>query len=223
VHRSGRTGRAGQKGRSVLLVPPARAARTERLYRIAGIDARWASAPSAAAVAARRLERAEAAAMAALMAGPAATPALRAAAANLLRERDPIEVTAALLAKTMATTREPFELLAPRAAAAPPPARAKRPTAGFARFRINWGTRDGADARRILAHVCRRGEIDSKFVGAIEHEPLASTFDVAEAVADSFAQRVRRRDRRDPHLFIEREPRGARRRAGAGAGTAVTR
>jgi ATP-dependent RNA helicase DeaD len=125
----------------------------------------------------------------------------------------------------MTTTRAPFDLHAAPVAAAPAPAfaRAKRPSPGFTRFRINWGTRDGADARRVLAHVCRRGEIDSQSVGAITHEPLASTFDVADAVADSFAKRVRRRDRRDPHLFIEREQHGARHRASGRAFTASAR
>jgi len=83
-------------------------------------------------------------------------------------------------------------------AAAPPPGS----PAGFTRFRINWGFRDGADPRRILAHVCRRGGIDSKMVGAIELQTTASTFNVGNAVAAAFARRVQARDRRDPHLFI---------------------
>ncbi|MCA8953493.1 MAG: DbpA RNA binding domain-containing protein, partial [Planctomycetes bacterium] len=74
--------------------------------------------------------------------------------------------------------------------------------AGFTRFRINWGYRGGADPRRILAHVCRRGGIDSKMVGAIRMETNASTFHVGDAVAASFARRVKVRDRRDPHLVI---------------------
>jgi len=75
---------------------------------------------------------------------------------------------------------------------------------GFVKFRINWGKRDGADARRILAHVCRRGDIDSKLVGAIQLHFADSTFDVADSVAAAFARSVVRRDRRDPHLVITR-------------------
>jgi len=73
------------------------------------------------------------------------------------------------------------------------------------RFRINWGARDGADPRRILAHVCRRGEIDGRLIGAIEVLPAGSSFVVDPSVATAFAQRVRRPDRRDPHLVITRE------------------
>ena len=36
----------------------------------------------------------------------------------------------------------------------------------------------------------------------------SSTFDVADVVADEFARRSSRRDRRDPHLFIERDAQG---------------
>ncbi|MBX3464620.1 MAG: DbpA RNA binding domain-containing protein, partial [Planctomycetes bacterium] len=79
----------------------------------------------------------------------------------------------------------------------------------FTRFRINWGLRDGADPRRILAHVCRRGDIDSRLVGGIALRPDSSTFEVAEAIAGAFARRVQKRDRRDPHLFIVRDEHGA--------------
>jgi ATP-dependent RNA helicase DeaD len=89
---------------------------------------------------------------------------------------------------------------------APAPAAARNPS--FARFRINWGFRDGADARRILAHVCRRGDIDSRMVGGIDLQAGSSTFEVAEAIAGSFAKRVQKRDRRDPHLFIVPDDRG---------------
>jgi ATP-dependent RNA helicase DeaD len=84
--------------------------------------------------------------------------------------------------------------------AAAPAARPR--SSGFLRFRINWGLRDGADPRRILAHVCRRGDIDSRMVGGIAMQASSSTFEVAEAIARSFAKRVQKRDRRDPHLFI---------------------
>ncbi len=73
---------------------------------------------------------------------------------------------------------------------------------GFTRFRVNWGSRDGADARRVLAHVCRRGGLESHMVGAIAVGVGATTFEVATAAVPSFTQRVKARDRRDPHLVI---------------------
>ncbi|MEZ6038001.1 MAG: DEAD/DEAH box helicase [Planctomycetota bacterium] len=295
VHRSGRTGRAGQKGRSVVLVPKARAPRTTRLFREAGIKAEWVSAPTAASVSAKQIERAEAKVVAALETAPVHNQQLRASAATLLQERDPIDVVARLLSMTI-DGRKPFDLAptpAPASRASqswapeslvPPgaapahqadtgpagpgsaapremprrerrerPVRAEQPTGpdsddfapqapsraprtlgdkrgrpgaaaswkredeaprerggraaenGYTRFSINWGTRDGADARRILAHVCRRGGIDSGAIGSIALGVTGSTFDVADEVAGSFAQKVKVRDRRDPHLFINRD------------------
>ena len=98
-----------------------------------------------------------------------------------------------------------------REAAAPAPASAS--AQAFTRFRINWGTRDGADARRVLAHVCRRGGIESHMVGAIAVHVAGTTFEVDRVVAEEFAKRVQRPDRRDPHLVIVvDEPKHAARR-----------
>ncbi|MCU0862838.1 MAG: DEAD/DEAH box helicase [Planctomycetes bacterium] len=76
---------------------------------------------------------------------------------------------------------------------------------GFVRFRINWGTRDGAEPRRVLAHVCRRGDIDGQLIGAIEVHPSMTTFAVAAGAAQQFERRASRPDRRDPHLVIARD------------------
>ena len=228
VHRSGRTGRAGQKGRSVMLVPKMRAGKTHRMFDHVGIEPRWTWPPTAQTIAKKQLERAEADAITTLTAGMAATPEKRAVAANLLRERDPVEVVAMLLSKTMSQTRAPFDLLPPsspqenqggprlgnerRGQPGAKPSwqggereEAKQPERGFVRFRINWGARQGANPRRILAHVCRRGGVDSQAVGSIAMNPTSTTFEVAQAAADEFARRVQRRDSRDPHLVIHRE------------------
>ncbi|MBL9078165.1 MAG: DEAD/DEAH box helicase [Planctomycetes bacterium] len=228
VHRSGRTGRAGRKGRSILLATKNVEARARRLFREAGIRPQLLPVPGPDEVEACLLERATAAATAAIDAGGTPRPDRRAAAERLLQGRDPAAVVAALLAQSLTQTRAPIALAdqppaprvqPPRAEAprgqrlpperrgepgAPPSWRRERPAAeaAFARFRINWGLRDGADARRILAHVCRRGDIDSRLVGNIALAPGSSTFEVAESIAASFARRVQKRDRRDPHLFI---------------------
>ncbi len=75
----------------------------------------------------------------------------------------------------------------------------------FTRFRINWGTRDGADARRILAHVCRRGGVDGKLIGTIDVHATMTTFGVAATAAASFERRALRADHREPHLLIVRD------------------
>ena len=114
VHRSGRTGRAGQKGKSVLLVPHARAQRTTRMFRTLRLEPRWSWAPSAEVINKKQLERAEEDAMKMLTVAPPASTEKRTAAANLLRERDPIEVVATLLSKTMTKVRKPFEMMQPK-------------------------------------------------------------------------------------------------------------
>ena len=81
---------------------------------------------------------------------------------------------------------------------------------GFQRFRINWGSRDGADPRRVMAHVCRRGGVDSDAVGQIRVQFAFTTFEIAVPVAAAFERSARRPDRRDPHLVIVRDRFGGR-------------
>lgn len=70
-------------------------------------------------------------------------------------------------------------------------------------FRINWGEADGADPRRVLALVCRRGRIDGDQVGAIRVGPGGTTFEVREDVAATFLRSALRPDPRNPELFIQ--------------------
>jgi ATP-dependent RNA helicase DeaD len=76
--------------------------------------------------------------------------------------------------------------------------------AAYVRFAINWGTRKGATPQRLLAHVCRRGDIAGHQIGVITVQPFAATFEVDAGVAAAFAARARRPDPREPHLVIER-------------------
>ncbi len=75
--------------------------------------------------------------------------------------------------------------------------------AGFVPFRVTWGERHGADPRRVLALVCRRGGIQGNQVGAIRIGEVESTFEVAVPVAAEFAELVRKPDTRDPRIRIE--------------------
>jgi ATP-dependent RNA helicase DeaD len=74
---------------------------------------------------------------------------------------------------------------------------------GFVPFRINWGERHGADPRRLLAMVCRRGGIRGSEVGAIRIGTTGSTFQVAASVAEAFAGSVKKPDTRDPKIRID--------------------
>lgn len=302
VHRSGRTGRAGQKGRSIMLALKSHESKVRRMYSQVRVTPVWSFPPSPDAVFKRQMERAERNAASAI-AAHALSEGQRAVAAHLLRDRDAVDVVAALLMQAGHGPRQPFPFAnsspslptataspAPSPAPAPAPAPARpamkaaaatsaplaaaiaataierapaippEPVAhpkselliepeqtvqrrplptrgqalakpawqkkpdeqkmrledvgldepvgggepGYTRFSINWGVRDGADARRILAHVCRRGGVDSGAVGAIELRATTSLIDVTNEVATSFGSRVQARDRRDPHLKITR-------------------
>ena len=72
-------------------------------------------------------------------------------------------------------------------------------------FRVSWGEAQGADARRLLAMLCRRGGIRGTDIGAIRVGARFSVVEIAAAVASSFEQATREPDPRDPRVFIERE------------------
>jgi ATP-dependent RNA helicase DeaD len=74
--------------------------------------------------------------------------------------------------------------------------------AEFVRFRVNWGFRGGANPRRLLATLCRRGGVTNREIGSIDIGPAFSTFEVAGYAADAFFERAGRDDPRDPGLFV---------------------
>ncbi len=218
THRSGRTARAGKKGTSVVLVPPGMRERVKRMFLRAGVEANWSAAPSAADV----LRAADDRLAEGLLAGPgehAADPRLRALAERLLASMPPADLVAALLARAShAGPCPPAEITpilppSPRAERAPhtvppphPRARARDhggAAPSFLPFRINWGERHGADPRRLLALVCRRGNIRGSDVGAIRIGVTQSTFEVLSEVAAGFTRAVKKPDARDPRIRIE--------------------
>jgi ATP-dependent RNA helicase DeaD len=85
--------------------------------------------------------------------------------------------------------------------------REARPPRGDARavhFEINWGHRDGATPQRLLAMLCRRGDVSSRAIGAIDIDHNTATFEVVDHVARDFEESATRPDDRDPHLHIRR-------------------
>ena len=77
------------------------------------------------------------------------------------------------------------------------------PSLSFVPFRINWGGTQGADARRLLALVCRRGGVHSSQIGAIRIGDTSSTVEVASPAAPGFALAVKKPDQRDPRIRID--------------------
>jgi ATP-dependent RNA helicase DeaD len=88
---------------------------------------------------------------------------------------------------------------------APDGPRADKPRGGpedYVAFRISYGSRDGADPRRLLAAICRRGRIDGDQVGAIRVGADHSTFEVRKEVAGDFGRATKRPDPKNPRVRI---------------------
>jgi ATP-dependent RNA helicase DeaD len=69
-------------------------------------------------------------------------------------------------------------------------------------FHVTWGNLQGADARRLLAVICRRGGIRGADVGAIRIGPTTSTVEVRGSVAAAFATRALEPDPQEPRIRI---------------------
>jgi ATP-dependent RNA helicase DeaD len=69
-------------------------------------------------------------------------------------------------------------------------------------FRVSWGEQHGADARRLVAMLCRRGNVRGTDIGAIRVGATSSTVEVAAAVAQGFAESTREPDPRDPRVLV---------------------
>ncbi|HQY64583.1 MAG TPA: DEAD/DEAH box helicase [Polyangiaceae bacterium] len=85
----------------------------------------------------------------------------------------------------------------------------------FVGFRVTWGARHGADARRLMALSCRRGAVGGADLGAIHVGPEASVVEVNAAVADAFERAARRPDPRDPRVQFSRTEHARDTRPGA--------
>jgi ATP-dependent RNA helicase DeaD len=81
----------------------------------------------------------------------------------------------------------------------------RRPARGaeqWVPFRVSWGEVHGADARRLVAMLCRRGNIRGSDIGAIRVSNTFSSVEVAASVAEAFAQATREPDPRDPRVHV---------------------
>jgi ATP-dependent RNA helicase DeaD len=72
----------------------------------------------------------------------------------------------------------------------------------WARFRVTWGSDKGADPRRLLAVICRRGGIRGSDVGAIRIGERWSTVEVDARVARAFSDAAGAPDPREPGVVI---------------------
>jgi ATP-dependent RNA helicase DeaD len=76
---------------------------------------------------------------------------------------------------------------------------------GYTTFRVSWGGQHGADPRRMLALVCRRGDVRGNEIGAIRIERTFTLVDVADAVVEGFERKAAEPDPRDARVVIRRD------------------
>jgi ATP-dependent RNA helicase DeaD len=103
--------------------------------------------------------------------------------------------------------RRPWERNTERSADRSPQPHERAPrsdSSGHVHFSVNWGFHRGANPRRLMALICRRGDITSRMVGHIKPGPTSTIFEIREQVAADFEQRAQRPDPRDPKLAIHR-------------------
>ncbi|HEY6078100.1 MAG TPA: DEAD/DEAH box helicase, partial [Polyangiaceae bacterium] len=219
THRSGRTGRAGRKGVSAVLVSPSGLRRAASLMQRARVQYRIEPVPTAAAIRAAQDERW----LAELTAeGEREIPARVQAQVQRIVEAGLSErALAQLIINVRRATGEPREVT-PLFANAPSQGGDRRPVrqaesrgrrdfeprsdapspAGWVPFRVTWGEVNGADARRLVAMLCRRGNIRGTDIGAIKVGKTSSTVEVAAAVARGFADAAQEPDPRDPRVLV---------------------
>jgi ATP-dependent RNA helicase DeaD len=138
----------------------------------------------------------------------------RALAERLLAKHSPAELVACLLQreaersmgrpKQVRDDSQPAHREAKPRKTGPRSRSRQRPQGDFITYQVSWGEQAGADTRRLLAMVCRRGGVSSEVVGSIRVASNSSTVDIVASEAQRFERAVARPDKRNPRAKFRR-------------------
>ena len=178
LHRSGRTGRAGRKGVSALIVPPKMKTKANRLLGWAKLKAEWSAPPSSEDVNTQDEAR--------LMSDPVWTdPApedLQDLVSNLTTQFSADQLAKAFVNLWRAKRSAPEELTD----ASVPDDRPKRSFGPSVWFALSIGRNSGAEPRKVLPMVCKKGDLTKDDIGAIRVKDDTTFVEVLASRADSF-------------------------------------
>jgi ATP-dependent RNA helicase DeaD len=226
THRSGRTGRAGAKGTSILFVPPGGRRKVDYLTRVAKVKVEARPIPTVREIKDAAEKRLVESLVSAQGSDKKADERLLKLAEKLLDGQEAHEVVAELLGRmNIAGPCEPRHIQPPRNTrdrfdnprggkrsfdrndnrGDSRGKRGPRPQSSpddYTAFQVTWGAQQGADPRRMLALVCRRGDVRSNSIGAIRISDHASVVEVRRSDAEAFEKASSRPDSRDPRIKI---------------------
>jgi ATP-dependent RNA helicase DeaD len=221
THRSGRTGRAGKKGISSVLVAERELERTAALLGRARVRWKFAPIPTAEALRDARDQDLFGNLTADFVEGEPIDARSLALAERIVTSSEPARAVGRLVALALRRAQaEPRDISlinppnqSPRGAgssrrqeyAGPGAPRSNdRRQGNFVAFRVSWGESHGAETRRLVAMMCRRGKIEGRDIGAIRVGRTSSVIEVSSAVADDFERATAKPDPRDPRVHVRR-------------------
>lgn len=204
THRSGRTGRAGRKGTSYVLVSANWVDRVQRLLRRAKIKPSIGQVPQPEQVLEQHDKR-----CVELMLAPDAESVdeqIQKLAKTLLEQVDAQTLVHRLLSRSLPSLPTSPRPITSQSTGKPAKTAEKKrhktsfeefDDNGFVKLHVTWGSRRGADPRKLLALSCRRGDVTKDAIGVIWVGLHESTVEVKTDLAEGFLENAAQPDARD--------------------------